>query len=313
MENNNIVDVNEIDFESKVLEESSNRLVIVDFWAPWCGPCKQLTPILENIISQYPDKVFLAKINIDENQQIASQLRIQSIPAVFAFKEKQVVNAFQGVIPETEIKKFIEKSLGEKLGNNFSNLIDQYPVTPYLDSRDSFIKWTHFIHNKVNQSLDKPEIDFYTALEKTALSRFRPILLTTMTTVFGLLPLIFETSMQAQFLIPMAISLSYGIIIATLLTLVLLPALIVAISNFRMILYAYSKIVFPNSDPSFFTKIIVFFPAVLLIPVFLVSTLFGYINGNLNLFNWILRDVDIKKREDFEPRVREQKRLKEMI
>ena len=54
----------------------------------------------------------------------------------------------------------------EKLGNNFSNLIDQYPVTPYLDSRDSFIKWTHFIHNKVNQSLDKPEIDFYTALDK---------------------------------------------------------------------------------------------------------------------------------------------------
>lgn len=54
----------------------------------------------------------------------------------------------------------------EKLGNNFSNLIDQYPVTPYLDSRDSFIKWVHFIHNKVNQSLDKPEIDFYTALDK---------------------------------------------------------------------------------------------------------------------------------------------------
>jgi len=54
----------------------------------------------------------------------------------------------------------------EKLGNDFSNLIDQYPVTPYLDSRDSFIKWTHFIHNKVNQSLDKPEIDFYTALDK---------------------------------------------------------------------------------------------------------------------------------------------------
>ena len=54
----------------------------------------------------------------------------------------------------------------EKLGNNFSILIDQYPVTPYLDSRDSFIKWTHFIHNKVNQSLDKPEIDFYTALDK---------------------------------------------------------------------------------------------------------------------------------------------------
>ena len=132
MGNNNIVDIKEIDFEKKVLEESSNRLVIVDFWAPWCGPCKQLTPILEKIISVSPDKVLLAKINIDENQQIASQLRIQSIPAVFAFKDKQVVNAFQGVIPETEIKKFIEKSLGEKLDNNFEDFYNQ--VQQLLDN-----------------------------------------------------------------------------------------------------------------------------------------------------------------------------------
>jgi len=121
MKNNNIIDVNEIDFESKVLDESSNRLVVVDFWAPWCGPCKQLTPVLEKIISLSPDKITLAKINIDENQQIAAQLRIQSIPAVFAFKEKQLVNAFQGVIPETEIISFLEKALGGKLNNNFDD------------------------------------------------------------------------------------------------------------------------------------------------------------------------------------------------
>ena len=84
MENNNIIDVNEVDFEAKVIEESSNKLVVVDFWAPWCGPCKQLTPILEKVISSSPDKIVLAKINIDKNQQIAGQLRIQSIPAVFA-------------------------------------------------------------------------------------------------------------------------------------------------------------------------------------------------------------------------------------
>ena len=140
MKNNNILDVNEADFETKVLEESSKKLVVVDFWAPWCGPCKQLTPILEKIISSSPDKVVLAKINIDENQQIAAQLRIQSIPAVFAFKDKQPVNAFQGVIPETEIIKFLEKSLGEKLGNEFGNFFNQiknlFDEKKFLEARD---------------------------------------------------------------------------------------------------------------------------------------------------------------------------------
>jgi len=125
MNNNNIIDVSENDFESAVLEESNNKLIIVDFWAPWCGPCKQLTPILEKIISKSPDKIILAKINIDENQQIASQLRIQSIPAVFAFKDKQLVDAFQGVISETDIIKFLEKALGEKLNNNFNDFYEE--------------------------------------------------------------------------------------------------------------------------------------------------------------------------------------------
>ena len=125
MENDNIIDVNEIDFETKVLEESTKRLVVVDFWAPWCGPCKQLTPILEKVIASSPDKIILAKINIDENQQIAAQLRIQSIPAVFAFKDKQPVDAFQGVISESEVIKFLEKSLGEKLSNNFDDFYSQ--------------------------------------------------------------------------------------------------------------------------------------------------------------------------------------------
>ena len=140
MENNNIIDVNEIDFETKVLEESTKKLVVVDFWAPWCGPCKQLTPILEKVISSTPDKIVLAKLNIDENQQIAAQLRIQSIPAVFAFKDKQPVDAFQGVIPETEVIKFLEKSIGEKLANNFEDFYDQiktlFDEKKFLKARD---------------------------------------------------------------------------------------------------------------------------------------------------------------------------------
>ena len=140
MKNNNIIDVNEVDFETKVLEESSKRLVVVDFWAPWCGPCKQLTPILEKIISSSPDKVVLAKINIDENQQIAAQLRIQSIPAVFAFRDRQPVDAFQGVIPETEIIKFLEKSLGEKLTNDFGDFYNKIKILfgekKFLEAKD---------------------------------------------------------------------------------------------------------------------------------------------------------------------------------
>ena len=133
MNDTNIFDVNESDFEKKVLDESANKLIVVDFWAPWCGPCKQLTPILEKIIST-SSKIILAKINIEENQQIAAQLRIQSIPAVFAFKDKQLVNAFQGVIPEKEILDFLEKALGEKLENNYDEFYEE--IQSLLSNKD---------------------------------------------------------------------------------------------------------------------------------------------------------------------------------
>ena len=119
-ENTNIIDVTEAEFNDQVIEASERKLIVVDFWAPWCGPCKQLTPILEKIISKSGDKITLVKINIDENQQIAAQLRIQSIPTVYAFKDKQIVNAFQGVIPEGQIIEFIEKCLGSKINEDFT-------------------------------------------------------------------------------------------------------------------------------------------------------------------------------------------------
>ena len=124
-ENTNIIDVTETEFNDQVIEASENKLIVVDFWAPWCGPCKQLTPILEKIISKSGDKITLAKINIDENQQIAAQLRIQSIPTVYAFKDKQIVNAFQGVIPEGQIIEFIEKCLGSKINEDFTEFYNE--------------------------------------------------------------------------------------------------------------------------------------------------------------------------------------------
>ena len=124
-ENDYIFDIDEHSFQKKVVEASTNRIILVDFWAPWCEPCKQLSPILENIINDCEGRVHLAKINIDENQQIAAQLRIQSIPVVYAFKNKQIADAFQGVMPQKKIIEFIEKVLGDKLKKDNSSFYDE--------------------------------------------------------------------------------------------------------------------------------------------------------------------------------------------
>ena len=122
--NDYIFDIDEHSFQQKIIEASINRVILVDFWAPWCGPCKQLSPILENIINDCEGRVYLAKINIDENQKIAAQLRIQSIPAVYAFKNKQLADAFQGVLPQKKIIEFIEKVLGESIKKDNSAFYD---------------------------------------------------------------------------------------------------------------------------------------------------------------------------------------------
>ena len=124
MQNNNILEINEENFEAEVINASNDSLILVDFWAPWCGPCKQLTPILEKVISNSNNKAKLVKINIDENKNIAAQLRIQSIPTVFFFKDGQPIDAFQGVLAEKKIIEIIEKHLNEKLTSDFSEFYE---------------------------------------------------------------------------------------------------------------------------------------------------------------------------------------------
>ena len=100
-------------FMQDVIEPSRKVPVIVDFWAPWCGPCKQLGPMLEKVVKQANGKVRMVKINVDENQQLAGQLRVQSIPAVFAFVNGQPVDGFMGALPESQIKQFVDRLGGQ--------------------------------------------------------------------------------------------------------------------------------------------------------------------------------------------------------
>jgi putative thioredoxin len=96
-------------FMADVIDASAQTAVIVDFWAPWCGPCKQLGPALEKAVLDAKGAVRLVKINVDENQELAQQMRIQSIPAVYAFKDGRPVDGFVGALPEGQIKQFVQK------------------------------------------------------------------------------------------------------------------------------------------------------------------------------------------------------------
>jgi len=110
-------------FVKDVIEESRRQPVLVDFWAPWCGPCKQLTPVLEKAVSAAKGKVKLAKMNIDEHPAIPGQLGIQSIPAVIAFSNGQPIDGFMGALPESQVMAFLERLTKGKVGGEEQDLL----------------------------------------------------------------------------------------------------------------------------------------------------------------------------------------------
>jgi putative thioredoxin len=111
-----IKDTTTASFQRDVLEESQKQPVLVDFWAPWCGPCKQLTPVIEKLVNEGAGKVKLVKMNIDDHPSIAGQLGIQSIPAVIAFVGGRPVDGFMGALPESQVRDFIDKIAGAGSG-----------------------------------------------------------------------------------------------------------------------------------------------------------------------------------------------------
>lgn len=112
------------EFMADVIEASQTQTVIVDFWAPWCQPCQQLTPALENLVKSYGGKLKLVKINVDQNQAIAAQLRVQSLPTVLAFQNGKPIDGFMGAQPESALREFAERVVGADEADQIAQVVE---------------------------------------------------------------------------------------------------------------------------------------------------------------------------------------------
>jgi putative thioredoxin len=119
-----VKDATDASFMADVVEASRTQPVIVDFWAPWCGPCRQLTPVLEKVVAASKGAVRLVKVNIDENPGVAGQLRVQSIPTVYAFVDGQPVDGFQGGLPESQVQAFVDRLAGPPEASDLDTLLE---------------------------------------------------------------------------------------------------------------------------------------------------------------------------------------------
>jgi putative thioredoxin len=118
-----MIDVTDATFETEVIERSAEVAVVVDLWAPWCGPCVQLGPIIEKVVGETNGQVQLVKVNVDENPGISQAFQVQSIPAVFALKDRRVVDQFIGAQPEPAVREFVERLLPTEEETAFSALL----------------------------------------------------------------------------------------------------------------------------------------------------------------------------------------------
>jgi putative thioredoxin len=114
-------DVSTKTFEKEVLDASKTVPVVVDFWAPWCGPCRSLTPIIEKVVGEFKGRVKLVKVNSDDNPELSQAFRVQSIPNVIAFKDGRAVSQFVGAQPESQVRTFIEKLLPSQMEEALKN------------------------------------------------------------------------------------------------------------------------------------------------------------------------------------------------